>query len=550
MNRKKGYLLFIFVILFLIGSIFFNAANDISIKNIILLIPDGMSVGNVTLARWFLNGENLSWEEYICGLVKTYSADSPVADSAPAGTAMATGYKSHTGYISVLPDVANMPGQKEIPVELRKAPIATILEAAKLIGKSTGLIATSNIQHATPAVFAAHWPDRNNYEAIAEQMLYNNVDVLMGAGLEFFVNRKDNENLLEEMIRYGYTIIENKEQLLKVSSSKVAYLSNSSALPYDFDRNEEEIPSLSEMTKKAIEILSKNKNGFFLMVEGSKIDWANHANDPVGVISDILAFNDAVKVALDFAKKSKNTAVIVVSDHSTGGFSIGNSNTSKNYDKTQLIDFILPLKLAKVTGEGLETILLKTDSVDLIKIKEIVSNYYGIMDLNDDEAKTIENYINEAKNDPKKGGRLNYIVGPMISKRANIGWTTNGHTGDDIEIAIYNPKGYKLSGIIENTDIAKFMSKLFNVDLDKITEKYFVKAQNLSKIAGAEYIINKDNPENPVFIMKKNNIEIKIPANKDYIFVNDKIYKVKLINVYNGSDFYIQNDIIDFFNKK
>lgn len=550
MNKKKIYLTIFVSLVFLLISIFLISAEQPTVENIILLIPDGMSVGNVTLTRWFMNGENLSWDQYVCALVKTYSADAPIADSAPAGTAMATGKKSHTGYISVLPDIANMPGQKEIPADMKKAPLVTILEAAKLIGKSTGLVATSNIQHATPAVFAAHWPDRNNYEAIAEQILYNNVDVLMGAGLPYFKERKDKENLFDELIKRNYKIAENKEQFLSLNAGKVAYLDNSSALPYDIDRDEDKIPSIAEMTQKAIEILSKNKNGFFLMVEGSKIDWANHANEPVGVMSDILAFNEAVKVALNYARNLKNTVVIVVADHSTGGFSSGNSNTSKDYDKRQLTDFVLPLKLATVTGEGLEKILLSTENLDTNKIKETIAKYYYIKDLTDEELKTIENYINEAKANPKKAGSFNYIIGPMISKRANIGWTSNGHVGEDVALAIYNPTGYRLSGVVENSDIALYMSKIFNVDLDKLTKKYFINAKTVAKSVGADFSIDQTDIENPISILNKGNIEVKIPANKDYIFVNGKIQFTKLLNVYNGSDFFISDEIINIFVKK
>lgn len=544
-NRKKLAFLISF---FIIISLFLFSANSTpTVRNIIILIPDGLSISNATFVRLYLNGQSLAWDEYVCGLVKTYSADAVIADSAPSGTAYATGFKSHTGYISVLPDVANMPGETPIKDNEKKAPIATILEAAKLIGKSTGLVATSNIQHATPAAFAAHYPNRGKYEIICEQMLYNNVDVILGGGYRFFINRKDKENLIEEATKLGYTILKNRSELLNFKGNKALGLFADNALAYDFDRNPEIEPSLSEMTKKAIEILSKNKNGFFLMVEGSKIDWANHANDPIGVISDILAFNEAVKVAIDYAKKNKDTAVIVVADHSTGGFSIGNIDTNNNYDEKILEDFINPLKSAKLTGEGLENILNADISQE--QIKEIIANNYGIKDLTNAEIETIVKYLKDKKEDPKKGGYFNYIIGPMISKRAFIGWTTNGHVGEDVFLAIYHPTGFRLNGVVQNTDIALYMSKIFNVNLRNITTEHYQDAEKVFTENKLNYSVDKTDSENPIAIVSDGKNTLKIPANKNYAIFNDKTVYVKLINVWNGEKLYISKDLIRLFIK-
>ncbi|MCX8058071.1 MAG: alkaline phosphatase [Spirochaetes bacterium] len=544
-NRKK--FTFIFGLLFILSLFLLSSNSTPAVKNIIILIPDGFSVSNNTFVRLYLNGQNLSWDEYICGLVKTYSADAPIADSAPAGTAYATGFKSTTGYISVLPDVANMPGETPIKDNEKKAPIATILEAAKIIGKSTGLVATSNIQHATPAVFAAHYPDRGKYEILGEQMLYNNVDVMLGGGYKYFINRKDKENLIEEAFKLGYKIVKTKNELLNAKENKILGLFADDALAYDFDRNAEVEPSLAEMTKKAIEILSKNKNGFFLMVEGSKIDWANHANDPIGVISDVLAFNEAVKVAIEYAKKNKDTVVIVVSDHSTGGFSIGNKDTSGNYDKKTVEDFLNIIKNAKLTGEGLEKIL-NADMTEQ-QIREIIANNYGIKDLTQSEIETIIKYLKDKKEDPKKGGRFNYIIGPMISNRAFIGWTTNGHVGEDVFLAIYHPTNIRLTGVVQNKDIGNYMAKIFNVNLVNLTIEHFQDAEKVFTENKLNYSVDKTDSENPVAIVSDGKNTLKIPANKNYAIFNDKVITVKLINVWNSEKFYISKDLIRLFIK-
>ncbi len=156
--------------------------NSPQIKNIIIMIPDGQSVTDTTLARWYKGGEPLAVDEMACGLVRTYSSDAPIADSAPSGTAYATGFKSHTGFVGVLPDVNTMPGMKPLAEADKRKPVASILEAAQLLGKSTGLIATSEIMHATPADFSSHDPSRKNYDNLSEQEVYQDIDVVLGSG--------------------------------------------------------------------------------------------------------------------------------------------------------------------------------------------------------------------------------------------------------------------------------------------------------------------------------------------------------------------------------
>ena len=163
---------FLVLLLLLLNSFPFpaGAASTPAVKNVILMIPDGMSVDGTTLARWYKGGTPLAMNKMACGLVRTYSSDAAIADSAPAATAYSTSFKSHTGYLAVLPDVANMPGLQPIAWGDQKKPVATILEAARLAGKATGLVATCEIPHATPAAFSSHCPNRNNHD-ILEQMM-------------------------------------------------------------------------------------------------------------------------------------------------------------------------------------------------------------------------------------------------------------------------------------------------------------------------------------------------------------------------------------------
>jgi len=502
------------------------------VKNVILLIGDGMGVSTMSLARWYKDGQPLSWDKYVSGLVRTYSADDPITDSAAAATAMATGHKTKTGFLSVLPD------------EMDRAPAATVLEGARLRGKSTGLVVTCNIQHATPAAFAAHYPRRSDYEAICEQMVYNQVDVLLGGGLKYFTGRKDGEDLLQVLKQKGYAIITSPEELKSTSSSKLAGLFAEVDLAYDLDRDPTKEPSLAEMTEVAINLLSRNKKGFFLMVEGSKIDWANHDHDPVASVTDMMAFDRAVKVALDYALKERNTVVIVVADHSTGGLTIDNDQSFSKSESKRIGDFVNPLKAASLSAEGLEK-LLRPDMTE-VEVKAIVNDRYGLTDLTEEELKVIMDYLARAATNPKQSGKLKSIIGPMISKRAMIDWTTSGHTGEEVALAVYHPEGLRPEGVIENIDIARYVAGLMQINLEAITREYFIEAEAAFKAKGAQVELDvATDPANPALKVKKGNRSFIIPANKDFVEMNGTKIQTRLINVYNGKNFYVSRQVLN-----
>jgi alkaline phosphatase len=498
-----------------------------TVKNVILLIPDGMAIGATTLTRWYNGGEPLAMDEMACGLIRTFSSDAAIADSAPAGTAMATGFKSHTGFVGVLPDKADMPGLDAIKAGEEKRPVASILEAAKLKGKATGLIATCELPHATPADFSAHYPSRKDYNTLSEQELYNNVDVVLGGGYAEFTKEKrdDKEDLISVIKNKGYDLVQTKDAMKNSKSNKIFGLFAPEALKYDMDEaaNSNE-PTLQDMTEKAINTLSKDQDGFFLMVEGSKIDWAAHANDPVGVVSDVNSFDKTVKLALDFAKKDGNTAVIVAADHGTGGISVGDTGTSGTYDKEPLSTFVNPLKKATLTGEGLEEKI----NADKSNIKEVMSTYFGITDLTEDEEKAIK----EAK-----AGSLNYTVGPIISKRAHIGWTTTGHVGDEVALYMYHPNNYIKTGVILNTDIAKYMEEVLGLNLKDTTDKLFIQAKpEFEFYKKATVSVDASDKQNLVLVVKKGDTQVLFPQNKDIAIVNGKTVSLPGVTVYTGDN--------------
>ena len=499
-----------------------TAAQEIKTeKNVILLIPDGQSVGGTTLARWYKGG-SLALDEMACGLVRTYSADSAIADSAPAATAMATGFKSRTGYIGVLGEQYSMPGLSQIAPGDEKRPVANVLEAAQLQGKATGIIATSEIMHATPAAFSSHGPSRKDYDSLCEQQVYQEIDVVLGSGSKFFAEaRKDGEDLIAEIKALGYQYATTRSEMNAVSSGKLWGMFAPADLAYEFDRDQSTQPSLAEMTRKSIELLSQDKDGFFLMVEGSKIDWAAHANDPIGVISDTLAFDDAVAEALRFAKQDGNTVVIAATDHGNGGITIGDSGTSGSYDKLHIDNYLNPLKKATLTGEGIE----KKLNADRSNITEVMSRYYGIDDLTAEEIAAIRE---------TPAGSMNYTVGPMISKRANIGWTTTGHTGEDVPLYIYAPNGLGITGVYENSDLATYMETVLGLDLSGATDRLFVPVRQAAEEKGAQVAWNTSDAKNPVIELTKGGVKVELPVNKNYALVNGEKVTLDGVTVYNG----------------
>jgi alkaline phosphatase len=293
--------------------------NDERVKNIIFCIGDGMGLSQTALTRicelgpdGMLNMERMP----VVGIMRTHSLDSLVTDSPAAGTALATGVKTDTGMIGMAPD-----GVK----------YKTILEAARDAGLRTGIAVNVQITDATPAAFGSHVKSRYEEAAIAEQMLANKFNVLLGSRKEFFIpkkahggRREDDRNLIAEAKEMGYEYVETAEQL---KSAKKPYLLG--LFQHDLLTSEHPEPSLAEMTKKAIQILAANyedssaeNHGFFLMVEGHQIDWACHLNDADKMIRQTLLFDEAVKVSLDFASADGQTLVVVTADHETGGLTI------------------------------------------------------------------------------------------------------------------------------------------------------------------------------------------------------------------------------------
>ncbi|WP_145414349.1 alkaline phosphatase [Paenibacillus xylanexedens] len=402
------------------------------IKNIIFLIGDGMGTSYTSAYRYMKDNpktkvmEKTVFDPYLVGAQMTYPDDDKqnVTDSASAATAMSSGVKTYNAAIAVDTNQKN---------------VKTVLEQAKQIGKSTGLVATSEITHATPAAFGAHDISRKNMDVIANDYydeLINGkhkVDVLLGGGKTNFI-RKDRD-LTKEFQKAGYSYVTDRASLLANKNKQVLGLFADGGLDKFIDRTSA-TPSLAEMTNSAIDRLKTNKQGFFLMVEGSQIDWAGHDNDIVGAMSEMEDFAKAFKAAIDFAKKDGQTLVVATADHSTGGLTLGKDG-EYNF-------FVDPIKAALRTPDFMAAQIAKGASVD-----ETLKKYLKL-ELTAEEIQSVKEAAPSA--DVTK---IDNAIEAIIDNRSFTGWTTGGHTGEDVPVYAYGPGSQRFSGLIDNTDNAK-----------------------------------------------------------------------------------------------
>jgi alkaline phosphatase len=517
------------------------------VKNIIIMIPDGMSVGGTTLTRWVNGVTPLAMDELAVGLMRTYPSDAIVNDSAPAGTALACGITAQTGNVGVYPDALTMPGltQPKPDGVNNLTPAANIMEAARLQGRATGLVATSEIQHATPAAFSAHDPSRKNYDNIGEQQVYAGFDVVLGGGQKYYGAdvRKDKEDLLA-LIKASYEVVTDTASLMASKAKKIwgfFGMNGSTDLGYDLDRDPAAIPSLAEMTEKAISTLAQNPKGFVLMVEGSLVDWAAHANETVGIVGDINAFDKAVAVAKEFAKKDKNTVVIVVSDHGNSGITIGNTDTTNGYDTTKLATVVDPIKKATKTAQGTADLI----NAERSNIKEVVKQYYGV-ELSDEEVAKITAV--KAGDQAALRSAVIAAAAPKLAKAAKIGYTTGGHTGEDVVFHAYNPNGERPTGVIFNTDVARYMEKLIGADLVKLTKQQFQDAAVAFALKGASVKYDYKDPTGNKMIVTKGKDTVEFFQNKNIAKVNGKETKlsglVVLSGIVGGENWFVPADAV------
>ena len=427
-------------------------------KNIIFMISDGMSNGTLSMANLYsknILGKETNWMNLYLehkasrALMDTASASSIVTDSAAASSSFGGGFRVNNGSLNV---GAN--GENHLPA----------WQKFKKKGKKAGCVTTVTITHATPAGFCINSARRNAEPEIAEMYAEFGFDVMMGGGDEFFnpAKRADKKNVYSMYMAKGYQILKDRSGLKAIDKNRpVLGIFNTGALPYSIDRKNtpalQNTPTLAEMTKAAIDQMKDHKEGFVLQVEAGKVDWAAHANDVAALIHDQLAFDEAIKVVMDFAEKDKDTLVIITTDH-------GNANPGTIYspDATRNFNSISDYKF---TNEYLLNSI--HPDFNLRQVRDLISGNNGFS-VSDDEANHLLNYYKGLEKDEEglyNYKRLPYKAYSEIQKKHNsVGWISMDHSGDYAELAMYGPGSELLKPFVKNTDLHYLMLKAANVE--------------------------------------------------------------------------------------
>lgn len=535
------------LVLFLAVTLVAFAQDVKPVKNVIVMIPDGTSTGVYSAARWYKiynkMGDKLHIDPYLSGTVTTHSSDAPIGDSAPTGSTYATGVLQRTGNVAIYPE-AN-PGNDLYPVDTNRTyqPATTILEASKIVkNKAVGLVVTCEFPHATPADFSSHYYNRSAYKVLAPQIAYQNLDVMFGGGVGILT-----DDIRQHFNNNGTVLIENdRAALLNYNKTdKVWALFGERALPYDIDRNPDKVPSLAEMTEKALEILSKDENGFFMMIEGSQVDWAAHANDAVGMITEYIAFDDAVGKVMEFAIKDGNTAVVIMSDHGNSGFTIGRRDCG-GYDRLSIGQLFGSVSEYKLSGNGLEAILQDTKPED---IKGEFKKYTNI-DLSDEELETLlssKNYKESNYMEASNSNNMGHNIVQIMNSRTCFGFTTGGHTGEETLLASYHPQGDNLTGNVRNVDVNKYLVEVSGIDLtlQDLSDQLFAKHTDV--FANLKYTVDKKDEDFPILTVKKGKNTLEIKAFSSVAKHNGKPFDIGSVVVYidKNDTFYLPKSLTD-----
>ena len=317
-NRKKQIVVFACMI----GCIWIFTAATVKTKTnpsprkVIFMIGDGMGLAQISGAMSQYKGINAFERFSHIGLSRTHSADDYVTDSGAGATAFSIGKRTYNNAIGVGKDSVSYPNLFELVKQKH--------------GWSTGVAVTSSVVHATPASFYAHVKHRRKYEEIAEHMLKGNCDVAIGGGYKFFEQRKDKRSILSELRQMGYTTSTDSLTWRTIDASKLVYLHAYDGLPSMLNGRKD---FLNRATQLAISNLSKNDKVFFLMVEGSQIDWGGHEMNYEYMQSELWDFNETINAVLDYAKKQGDVLVVVTADHETGGLAL----TENEHNRTTFL---------------------------------------------------------------------------------------------------------------------------------------------------------------------------------------------------------------------
>lgn len=442
-------------------------------KYIFYFIGDGMGMNHVNGTEMYLAArqnrigrEPLTFTTFpYAGIVTTFSKSSPITDSAAAGTALATGTKTLNGTIGM--DSA------------QQVSLHNLAEMAHEKGYPVGLITTVSIDHATPAVFYSHKPLRSTFYEIGTELPTSGFEFFAGAGLMEPTNWRNHKdpNLFDLIARSGYTLIRGNADYSRqaTQADKIILLQDESCnpdcIPFAIDRQEGDL-ALPEMTALGIEFLAKQHKGFFMMVEGGKIDWAAHSNDGATVFAEVIDFDQAVRKAYDFyLQKPDSTLIVVTADHETGGLGLGTRRYKMNLailanqrmSEALLSVEVLNMRLAaqaahtSVAWEQVQQLLREKlgfwDTVTLTSEQEerLRHTWQEMVD-NKEEIKPRSEYFVEE--------RLAQVAVGLLNEIARIGWTTSAHTAGYVPLFAIGVGAERFTGLMDNTDIPKRIAEV------------------------------------------------------------------------------------------
>ncbi len=483
--KKLRYLLLLLV--YITGSPLTTMAGDVPSsdpqpKYIFLFIGDGMGLAHVSMAEALLAErqgktgiQKLNMSTFpVMTFATTFAKNRYITCSAAAGTALATGEKTSINTIGM--DSA------------RIHPLQTIAERAKAKGMKVGIMTTVSIDHATPACFYAHQPDRNRYYEIGTQLLASGFDFFGGGGFKYPTGKKkDRADLYHAVAEQGYTVVKEQKTFDTISAKSLPMmvvnpvLSASSDMPYAMDSIQGSF-SLSGIVKKAIEVLD-NPKGFFMMVEGGKIDWAAHANDAAAIVGEVFELDKAVGYALEFYRKHPDeTLIIVTADHETGGLSLGWAGTSYESDFT-LLD------RQKVSGEVFDAKIeayKKRTPASMVRydsVMRMIATDFGLgtdIKLSKYEEEQLrrafrisisgekeslykdENTVLYDNYDP-----IGITARKILANKAGIDFTTWMHTGTPVPVRVIGSGQELFNGFLDNTDIPVNIIRLLRLQAIK-----------------------------------------------------------------------------------
>lgn len=439
-------------------------------KYVFYFIGDGMGLNQVNTTEMYLGEkqgrigtEPLCFASFpVAGMATTFSASNSITDSSAGGTALATGVKTYNGAIGV---------------DANKERVMSVAERAKRAGKKVGVTTSVSIDHATPAAFYGHQPDRSMYYEIALQLPEAGFDFYAGSGFlkpARTFDKKDAPSIYPIFEQAGYTIARGLDEYKAKAdgAGKMVLMqkegANSSSLPYAIDRREGDL-TLAQITESAIDFLSRdNKKGFFLMVEGGKIDWACHSNDPATMVKEIIDMDNAVRVAYEFYKKHpKETLIVITADHETGGLALGNSNYTLNLKsldcQKQSVDLLSRAltdlrksKGNKATWKDVKALL--TERMGFWG--ELTPTWEQEKMLRDEfESSFVRNKVVFEESLYSKTEPLAAVAKKVLSQMSKLGWTTGSHSAEYVPVFAVGAGSNLFMGKMDNTDIPKRIAK-------------------------------------------------------------------------------------------